>query len=120
MNVRIIDLLSLESRGMKVPTKIMVFGHTFIYTGDKRPPKMYKMENQDNYLLRDFVYTLNTEVEILEEEEKKIPEKILYQFSLDYIDCNINETARKGINEAINHTNDKINEIIDYLHSKGE
>ena len=77
------------------------------------------MENQENYLLRDFMISINSNVEIIE-EEKKIPEKIPYQFSLDYIHCNINETAKEEINETINHIYDKYNEIIDYLQSKGE
>ena len=115
MNVRIIDLLSLESRGMEVPTKIRVFDHTFIYTGDKRPLKMYKMENQDNYLLSDFVYTLNTEVEILEEgeiEKNKIPERISawYEFNATY--------DKELTKIMLDELKDKYNEIIDYLNKE--
>ena len=67
-----IDLLNKIANGEEVPKKIKCFNYNFIYTEDKRPQRFYKLENQDNYLLKDFVYTLNTRVEIIEDEPRDI------------------------------------------------
>ena len=109
--MKVIDIYNKIANGEEPPNKIRTLGYTFIYTGDKRPQRFYKLENQDNYLLRDFVYTLNDEVEIIE-EEKKIPEKL----NLDKDELRGKETPR-----AIDYLIEgKINSIIDYLKSKGE
>lgn len=76
-------------------------------------------ENRTYFYLEHCYQDLNDEIEIIE-EEKKIPEEIPYHFSLDYIHCNINETAKEEIDKTINCIYDKINEIIDYLKSKGD
>lgn len=62
-------------------------------------------------------FTLNDEVEIIE-EDKKI-EKIPYQFNLNYIDSKLDSYTKEEINNTINHIYDKINEIIDKL-NEGE
>lgn len=109
--MKVIDLLNKIANG-KAPKYI------------KYNDNNYYLYNNCSYLRMDksrffdsvFFNELNDEVEIIEEkEEKEVPKKIPYQFSLDYIYCNINETAKEEINKAINDMYDKINEIIDYL-----
>ena len=121
MKVTIYELLGMIKDG-KTPKKIKCFNYNFIYTGDKRPQRFYKLVNQDNYLLRDFVYTLNTEVEIIEEpQEHKIPEKLDKYYDKD-LEEYVVETYIKGVNykEIFKSRYDemiisKINEILDYL-----
>ena len=101
MKITIYELLGMIKDG-KVPKKIKCFNYNFIYTGDKRPQRFYKLVNQDNYLLKDFVYNLNTKVEIIEEpQEHKIPEKIII--------------GKKQPVHRIKKIEKKINEILDYL-----
>ena len=69
--MKIIDLLNKIANG-EVPKKIKYSSYIFKYTGDKRIQRLYVMENQENYLLRDFVAQLNSEVEIIEEEPRDI------------------------------------------------
>ena len=110
--MKIIDLLVKIANGEEPPKKIKRLGYTFIYTGDIRPQRFYKFENQDNYLLRDTVYALNDEVEII--EEKKIPEK------LNYPHIEIESSADDEIRDYLYKVKDKFDEIIDYLQSKGD
>lgn len=111
MKVTIYELLGMIKNG-KTPKKIKCFNYNFIYTGDKRPQRFYKLVNQDNYLLKDFVYNLNTKVEIIEEpQEHKIPEKIKMRvYSVGDIN---NKIENLNLNQMI--IEDKINEILDYL-----
>lgn len=89
---------------------------------DSKAPKKIKYENREYYLYDnksylitdktrffDSVYfsDLNNEIEIIE-EEKKIPEKLIGEDKGHYIDYNVCNIVGK------------INEIIDYLKSKGE
>ena len=115
--MRIIDLLSKIASGEKVPKKIKVNKIIYEYQGDDY---LYKDEDGKEYWLFSVGYTvnfmwldsfLNTEVEILE-EEKKIPEK-LTPFETPFL---------KGEEPDIRFRLiiDQINEIIDYLQSKGE
>ncbi len=119
--MKVIDILNKIANGEKVPNKIKVLGYTFIYTGEKSPQKFYKLENQNNYLLRDFVYTLDTEVEII--EEKKIPENINKNYKIRIFNSGkphkINYDMEKLI-EMVQDIFSKQMEIIDYLQSKGD
>ena len=106
--MKIIDLLNKIANGEEVPKKVKYAGVIF--------------ENKDGDLLNDIncslfehrgneceklLPTLNDEVEILE-EEKKIPEKL---YLSDYEDT----TGKFDYDVLLT-----INEIIDYLKSKGD
>lgn len=105
--MKVIDLLNKIANGEEVPKKIKYSSYIFKYTGDKRIQRLYVMENQDNYLLRDFVVTLDSKIEILEEEHK-IPEKLEFGRSIENGEEILTVPSEKMI--II-----KINEIIDYL-----
>ena len=103
--MKVIDLLNKIANGEEVPKKIKFNG--FVWTYDIYNKRYYEGEN----LLFDVLghykgIILNDEVEIIE-EEKKIPEKI-----------NISNFPKH--NNSLKKTAIKLNEIIDYLKSKGE
>ena len=109
--MKIIDILNKIANGEEVPKKIIVNKIIFEYQGDDY---LYKDEDKKEYWLFSNGYTdkfewldsaLNTEIEIIE-EEKKIPEK------LGFIVFNEDHAT------ALIHN--KVDEIIDYLQSKGE
>ena len=114
MKITMYELLGLIKDG-KAPKRIRirsaggVYDKEFYFDGDIY---MYKDEDEE-YAMTDDIsieMMLNDEVEILE-EEKKIPEKL-------YGIVNPKEgTERLPSNEQVMF---KINEIIDYLKSKGE
>ena len=97
--MKIIDLLNKIANGEEVPKKIKIFGHIFFYTGDKRPQRFYRMDTQDNYLLRDFVYTLDSEVEIIEEETKPLTKQDLE--ALGYACGEIRKCFENGWNKSL-------------------
>ena len=104
--MKIIDLLNKIANGEEVPKKIHIkeFQCDFIFNG-----YIYLSDekNQQNIYWCLHSRALNYEVEILE-EEKKIPEKL-------------NEDFNQHCNEYLyKKVEDKVNEIIDYLKSKGE
>lgn len=109
MKITMYELLGMIKDG-KAPKKIKYDNIIFKYDGI-----YYVTEHTylDEYC--NISQILNDEVEILE-EEKKIPEKLEIYESDD-------ETI-KGLRESINimfgDTVSTINEIIDYLKSKGE
>lgn len=111
MKITIYELLGMIKDG-KAPDKIKF--HNIIYElKDKfedscRYVAIYG-EREGTILGTDFILTkcLDDEIEILE-EEKKIPEKITPESMIK---------SNQSINDDII---DKINEIIDYLESKGE
>lgn len=119
--MKIIELLNKIANGEEVPKKIKYRGTIWYLEQDfsNRLP-YYKNGYDTNNLLtgreRDyFSHSLNDEVEIIE-EEKKIPEKL---------DIKLNSDDENKVNcyRATNLECDlafKINEIIDYLKSKGE
>lgn len=110
-STKIIDLLNKIANGEEVPEKIKVHNTEYhkciLKTGID-----YKIYSDDFYYLSNDIckagFSLNDEVEILE-EEKKIPEKL----KLDLFTKN----------DVSYYICKKINEIIDYLQylkSKGE
>ena len=105
--MKIINLLSKIANGEEVPEKIHIkqFQCDFIFNGytylsdEKEPQNIYWCLHSE---------ALNYEVEILE-EEREIPEKIKKIKNGDFLEL-------PSTNDIMN----KINEIIDYLKSKGE
>jgi len=122
--MKVIDLLNKIANGEEVPQKIKVGNKIYNYetfnigkgdnyvTAEWEEVKGYRISYDGTYYyleIRD--YNLNDEVEILE-EENKIPEKL----NLDTDELKGKETPR-----AIDYLIEgKINEVIDYLKSKGE
>ena len=108
--MKIIDLLNKIANGEEVPKKIKYKNVVLSYRIDE------KDYIGDNYFLSDLLwdenlgFILNNEVEILE-KENKIPENL----------CGI-VNPREGTKIVPNNEElmFKINEIIDYLKSKGE
>jgi len=110
--MKVIDLLNKIANGEEVPKYIKVYNDIYEYDNFN---KLYW--NSNNKHLLD-VYNgkiLNYEVEIIE-EEKKIPEKITMRAGL------VGDINNKIENLDINimTVEDKLNEIIDYLKSKGD
>lgn len=107
--MRIIDLLNKIANGKEIPKKIRfnniewnrIYGEKNVCYIDEYDSDFFI------YLFRNNLYfTLNDKVEILE-EEKKIPEKL-----------DDDEYEYNTANETLFMR--KINEIIDYLKSKGD
>ena len=113
--MKIIDLLNKIANGEEdLPKRIEYRNKKFVYD---KCNQLYIVENYNEYndLLMELSNHKGTdllyEVEILE-EEKKIPEKL----NLDTDELRGNETPR-----AIDYLiESKINQVIDYLKSKGE
>ena len=110
--MKIIDLLNKIANG-EIPKKIKVSNKfTYIHDGID-----YK-SGDGTYLFDSYIETttedMNIEIEIIEDtpKEKKIPEKLDLildeQFTNDELQAYIYETQ------------EKVNQVIDYLKSKGE
>ena len=117
--MKIIDLLNKIANGEEVPKKIKYKGHIYQYQykdiKEVNIINYYHSEETHHHLIDGGWHDirLNDEVEIL--EEKKIPEK------LNYIHPNILSSYNESeLLLRIEANKDKINEIIDYLKSKGE
>ena len=117
--MKIIDLLNKIANGEEVPKKIKINGYIYEYRGDDY---LFIDKNNDNheYWLFSEGYTnkfqwldnfLRTEIETIE-EEKKIPEKLNQTLNRN----DIGDDYYRYIME----NRFTINEIIDYLNSKGE
>lgn len=103
--IKVIDLLNMISKREEVPKKIKYEGE--IYEFNKNIHGYWGGKNKDCFRAMVNWRYLNNEVEILE-EEKKIPEKL-------------NEDFNQHCNEYLyKKVEDKVNEIIDFLKSKGE
>ena len=125
--MKIIDLLNKIANGEEVPKKIKYEDEKFVfsdkthqyYVGDNSNDINTYYNNSLKERLYDFIY-LNDEVEILE-EEKKIPEKLEGIDSLFKIEQDLDLKGflawQKANNKIIEN---KINELIDYLKSKGD
>ena len=108
--IKVIDLLNMISKGEEVPKKIKINNVIYEYRSYMYCTEKANYQDIEDYLFGKWNFNiLNEEVEIIE-EEKKIPEKI----QKDDFES-INEEEPK-LCIAIR----KINEIIDYLKSKGE
>lgn len=108
--MKIIDLLNKIANGEEVPKKIK--WNDLIYEKSKynATPRgyYYRINGGIKLWLLDEINSLNEEVEILE-EEKKIPEK------LPIYDC-IDAYSKFDIND----NRKTLNQVIDYLKSKGD
>ena len=103
------------------PQHIKVYGEDWYwndYDGYVTKESLKTTPDAQIYLMdryRTFM-NLDQEVEIL--EEKKIPEKLSTWFSLEMSQSK--ELNREYANTNFENMYDKLNEIIDYLKSKGE
>ena len=122
--MKVIDLLNKIAKGEEVPKKIK-YENRILYLEDEaedyEPTFNYYDKDGENALFEGWIgQYLNDEVEILEEtleEEKKIPEKLI-PTSLKGID-NLDEKIEIAHIDTISVIG-TVNEIIDYLESKGE
>lgn len=112
--MKIIDLLNKIANGEEVPQKVLYDENEYSYVGRNRFFAKYIREPFDArvpyYLFTD-VWSVYEEVEPIE-EPKGIPEKLDLildeQFTNDELQAYIYETQ------------EKVNQLIDYLESKGE
>ena len=126
--MKVIDLLNKIANGEEVPQKIKVGNKIYNYetfnigkgdnyfTAEWREVKGYRINYDGTYYyleIRD--YNLNDEVEILE-ESKRMPEKITMRAGM--VGSIDNKLENLNINTMA--VENKINEILDYLKSKGE
>lgn len=109
--MKIIDLLNKIANNEWIPNKIKYDNEIYEYENNEYG--YVREENKISYMFLNEIGNsfLNDEVEIIEEtEEKKIPEKLGKIYDNDgYIE--INDVIKIG---------KKVDEIIDYLKSKGE
>ena len=130
--MKIIDLLNKIANGEEVPQKIKVGNKIYNYetfnigkgdnyfTAEWGEVKGYRINYDGTYYyleIRD--YNLNDEVEIL--EEKKIPEKLKWNEKSQH--NVVTDNAKKTLEHLLSRSEQlkkSINEIIDYLKSKGE
>ena len=109
--MKIIDLLNKIANGEEVPKKILFLGNTYRY--DEIDETYRNIGGNTNIgEMHNLEFYLNDEVEILE-EKKKIPEK------LKWVDYNT-EFTHGEFNKEFRNICNTIDEIIDYLKSKGE
>lgn len=115
--MKVIDLFNKIANGEEPPEKIKFNGYEYSYHDKEHG---YCRYNYDCiYICFDSEYylfdVLNDEVEILE-EEKKIPEKLeYYDDSIAWVIDNVGQLS--DVDKVII---DKLNDVIDYLKSKGE
>lgn len=119
MKVTVYELLGLVKDG-KAPKEIKYDTMNYVFRNyDYKEVHGELIDEQSSWLERIDFYKFDEPVEILE-EEKKIPEKI--ECYHQYDECVVKDKFYQDktgslVDEIII---DKINEIIDYLKSKGE
>lgn len=131
MKIKVIDLLNKIANGEEVPQKIKVGNKIYNYetfnigkgdnyfTAEWEEVKGYRINNDGTYYyleIRD--YNLKDEVEILE-EKKEIPEKLKDILRIDDLIPPVDENMYRIWKQVIKNYN-KLNEICDYLESKGD
>ena len=115
--IKIIDLLNKIANGEEVPKKIKYNGK--IYEKFDYNNKYYNVENntREKDILSEYIAGIsfyNDEVKII--EEIKLPEKIeYYDDSIAWVIDDVGQLS--DVDKVII---DKLNNIIDYLKSKGE
>ena len=126
--MKIIDLLNKIANGEEVPYfkyRDITYYYNFDYKEFISTQKYYRTGDitEHYFLLEEIDMTnLNDEVEILE-EEKKIPEKLDTWYGIEPVNLDSPTTFKDNSKYIDFNTEmffDKINEIIDYLKSKGE
>ena len=130
--MKIIDLLNKIANGEKVPKKIKLKGYDYIFTlrEDCAGYKWYGEEKTHkdigDTICQNLEFVLSCEVEILDDEEKGLPEKLPY-YSLEKIQKAKNEDEWREerislLEKRVEDLHIKMNELIDYLEKqrKGE
>ena len=115
--MKIIDLLNKIAKDEEVP-KIKYDNYILIYNKDE---KRFVDENRLNSFYEIDFFELNDEIEIIE-EEKKIPEKLEIEQdtpSSNYYIRNENGT-KCALTKHSKMIIETLNQLIDYLKSKGE
>ena len=120
--MKIIDLLNKIANGEKVPKKLNYMGETYLktqYDDTQNVMIDYLSGESENAFFDTYNISsiINDEVEIIE-EEKGIPEKLSTWFSLEM--SHSKELNREYANTNFENMYEKINEICDYLKSKGD
>ena len=120
--MKVIELLNKIANGEEVPKKIKWEDTIFVYSEYDKDYLEYPFsdeEYQGLFCMKDSILTqfLDDEVEILE-EEKKIPEKLIKLNNVSNSSDLIALSQMQWENNKL--IENKINEIIDYLKSKGE
>jgi hypothetical protein len=114
MKITMYELIGLFKDG-KAPKKIKHSGTIYLFDND-----INWYADEDGYYCLDSDHRyINDIIEIIEDkenEEKKIPEKL----DLQYKDIIYNPKFKEEIIMYCDNLQFKINEIIDYLKSKGE
>lgn len=111
------ELLGMMKDG-KAPKRILYDNYIWSWTGDDYQTILKNEKEQ--FLITGMYYTwltefLNDTVEILE-EEKKLPKKIeYYDDSIAWVIDNVGQLS--DVDKVII---DKLNEVLDYLKSKGD
>lgn len=120
MKITIYELLGMIKDG-NAPEEIKYDGTIYKYD-DYKGDKGYVDKTQNPYkwfeheIDCDVKQYLNDEVEILE-EEKKIPEKLFFTHISNYNDQSV---VNNNFNNYFKKTQETINQLIDYLKSKGD
>ena len=123
--MKIIDLLNKIANGDEIPKKIKYDNKIWIYDICEEDYNYNGMEYAfyglfANYFATRPIGQLKDEVEIIE-EEKKIPEKLdLYEDLQDILNSTDESVVLNAIHKCLTCEKIKINEIIDYLKSKGD
>ena len=116
--MKVIDLLNKIANGEEVPKKIRYDSDTYYYIEDNREGVCYINTALDGEnIWRHFlynIYTLNDEVEIIE-EDKKIEEIDIFDYFTGYDYGGTNKELLKDLEHNFETLNSKINEIIDYI-----
>jgi len=119
--MKVIDLLNKIANGKEVPKKFTYKGYLWEYDVKNKMWFYYFGKSKNHRFDRLFYLNiiLNDEIEIIDtpKEDKKIPEKLPTWFSLE---MSHNKDNIEYANANFENMYDKINEIIDYLKSKGE
>ena len=109
--MKVIDLLNKIANGEEVPKKIKF--EDYIYEYNIKEEDYYNEKYCDGILDSIALFSqLNDEIEILE-EEKKIPRKLNYKYKNMY--GRVSQHKQSEIDII-----DTLNQVIDYLGSKGE
>ena len=110
--MKIIDLLNKIANGEKIKAMHKLFSLEYYNLSEFH---ISYDKSINDFTLGDLIRILNDEVEII--EEKKIPEKICTNRIINTKDILEFEMIQNKINAEYTYA---INEIIDYLESKGE
>lgn len=113
--MKVIDLLNKIANGEEVPKKFKYDCYVWTYNYESSAYWNGKSIEFEDYMDDGLMKYLNDEVEIL--EEKEIPEKICTNRIINTKDILEFEMIQNKINAEYTYA---INEIIDYLKSKGE